>query len=235
MFKIFVNAWRVHDIRRKLLFIFLLLFIYRIGSVIPLPGIDLSMLYAMRFGEEQTTAMTLFSLIAGGGFFSVFAMGIAPYITASIIMQLLTYAVPALSQMQKDGDDGRKKIQQITRYLAVLLSAVQASATVFSYRAWGAQWGGTGVNLFRPEHQNMMVYIIAAVAMMTGTIFIMWLAEYRQRRVLPDFRQYPGRPAQRRNQPVEYGRRSGLAGGRLTVGRNPNGLCLNYCFCCAGA
>jgi len=175
LFKIFANAWRVQDIRRKLLFIFLLLLIYRIGSVIPLPGIDLGMLYAWRFGDQQTTGMTLFSLIAGGGHFSVFAMGIAPYITASIIMQLLTYAVPALSQMQKDGDDGRKKIQQITRFLAVGLAAVQAAATVFSYRNWPP--GGGGFNLFRPEHQNMMVYVVAAVAMMTGTIFIMWLAE----------------------------------------------------------
>jgi preprotein translocase subunit SecY len=175
LFKIFANAWRVQDIRRKLLFIFLLLFIYRIGSVIPLPGINLDLLYAWRFDGQATTGMTLFSLIAGGGHFSVFAMGIAPYITASIIMQLLTYAIPALSQMQKDGDDGRKKIQQITRYLAVVLAGVQAAGTVFSYTSWPPGSGAFGANLF--YYQNLWVYIVAAVAMMTGTIFIMWLAE----------------------------------------------------------
>jgi preprotein translocase subunit SecY len=173
MFKIFANAWRVQDIRRKLLFIFLLLFIYRIGAIIPLPGIDLELLYAWRFSDQSTAGMTLFSLIAGGSHFSVFAMGIAPYITASIIMQLLTYAVPALSQMQKDGDDGRKKIQQITRYLAVVLAAGQAAGTVFSYTNWPP--GGGGFNLF--TYQNLLVYVVATVAMMTGTIFIMWLAE----------------------------------------------------------
>jgi len=179
VFKIFINAWRVQDIRRKLLFILLLLFIYRIGSVVPLPGIDLDSLYGWRFGglyhPDATVGTTIFSLIAGGGHFSVFAMGIAPFITASIIMQLLTYAVPALSAMQKEGEDGRKKIGQITRYLAVVLAAGQAAATVFSYTNWPP--GAGGFNLFRPEHQNMLVYIVAAAAMMTGTVFIMWLAE----------------------------------------------------------
>jgi len=165
----------VQDIRRKLLFIFLLLFIYRIGSVVPLPGIDLELLYAIRFGEMDApgagVGTTLISLLMGGGFASVFFMGIAPYITASIIMQLLTYAVPTLSQMQKDGEDGRKKIGQITRYLAVGMAAIQAAGTVFSY----TRWAGTDINLF--YYQHMLVYIMATAAMMTGTIFIMWLAE----------------------------------------------------------
>ncbi|MCL2187734.1 MAG: preprotein translocase subunit SecY [Defluviitaleaceae bacterium] len=179
MFKIFINAWRVTDIRRKLLFIFLLLFIYRIGSVVPLPGIDLDSLYLWRFpaeGQAATQGATFISLIMGGGHFSVFAMGIAPYITASIIMQLLTYAIPAISQMQKDGEDGRKKIGQITRYLAVGFAVLQAAGTVFSYTNW-PPGVGDGWNMFRLEHQNMLVYVTATVAMTTGTIFIMWLAE----------------------------------------------------------
>jgi len=176
LFKIFANAWRVQDIRRKILFILLLLFIYRIGSVVPLPGIDLEMLYQARFGYgdiQATLGGTIFSLIMGGGFASVFFMGIAPYITASIIMQLLTYAIPALQKMQKeDGEEGRKKIGQITRYLAVIMAAVQAAGMVFTYTRFQ---GNPEWNLF--YHQNMLVYIVAAVAMMTGTIFIMWLAE----------------------------------------------------------
>ena len=173
MFKIFANAWRVQDIRKKLLFIFLLLLIYRFGTAIPLPGIDIEVLNEARYGGGMPwdTAQTLFQMIMGGGIGSIFAMGIAPYITASIIMQLLTYAIPALSQMQKEGEDGRKKIGQITRYMAVGLAGLQASATVFSY----TNFHGTGWNLFR--YGNMMVYVIATLAMVTGTIFIMWLAE----------------------------------------------------------
>jgi len=171
LFKIFVNAWRVNDIRKKLLFIFLLLLIYRLGSSIPLPGIDLNMLNWARYPGHFDVTQTLFNMITGGGIGSIFAMGIAPYITASIIMQLLTYAIPQLSQMQKEGEDGRKKIGQITRYLSVALAALQASAMVFSY----TNFHGTGENLFR--YGNMLVYVVAVMAMVTGTIFIMWLAE----------------------------------------------------------
>jgi len=177
LFKIFVNAWRVEDIRKKILFILLLLFIYRVGAIlVPLPGIDLEMLAYFRDPMQGMgdTAMTFFSLLMGGELGTVFAMGIAPYITASIIMQLLTYAIPALSQMQKEDEEGRKKIQQITRYLAVGLAALQGAGMVFSYTRFGAHMG-VNENLF--AHQNMFVYIVATVAMMTGTIFIMWLAE----------------------------------------------------------
>ena len=178
MFKIFVNAWRVEDIRKKILFIFLLLLIYRFGATIPLPGLDLDMLNRVRYGADELAwdpAMTMIMLLMGGGVGSVFAMGIAPYITSSIIMQLLTYAIPTLSQMQKEGEDGRKKIQQITRYLAVALAGLQGSAMVFSYTNWPPGMGG--FNLFREGHHNMFVYLMATMAMMAGTIFIMWLAE----------------------------------------------------------
>ena len=176
MFKIFANAWRVGDIRKKLLFIFLLLFIYRFGSVIPLPGLDMELLHGVRTGfggPDWDPVQNVFMMLMGGGIGSIFAMGIAPYITASIIMQLLTYAIPQIKQMQQDGEDGRKKIEQFTRYLAVALAALQAAGMVFTY----TNFHGSGYNLFRAEHQNMLVYIIATIAMMTGTIFIMWLAE----------------------------------------------------------
>ena len=175
MFKIFANALRVEDIRKKLLFIFLLLLIFRFGSAIPLPGIDMEYLDLVRRGGGQAdgVGMTLFSLITGGGLASLFAMGIAPYITASIIMQLLTYALKPLEELKNEGEEGNKKIQQITRYLAVALAAVQAAATVFSY----TNVAMFGQNLFREGHQNLFVYAIATLAMMSGTIFIMWLAE----------------------------------------------------------
>ena len=176
MFKIFANAWRVEDIRKKLLFILLLLLIFRFGSAIPLPGIDLQWLDIVRGGGEgfdRDFAMTVFSMIAGGGIGSLFAMGIAPYITASIIMQLLSYALPYFSELKNEGEEGNKKIQQYTRWLAVALAALQAAATVFSY----TNFNQSGVNLFREGHQNLFVYALATLAMMSGTIFIMWLAE----------------------------------------------------------
>jgi len=116
VFKIFANAWRVEDIRKKLLFILLLLLIFRFGSAVPLPGIDLYWLDAARGGAgafDQGFAMTIFNIIAGGGIGSLFAMGIAPYITASIIMQLLSYAIPYFSELKNEGEDGNKKFKSI--------------------------------------------------------------------------------------------------------------------------
>jgi preprotein translocase subunit SecY len=165
---VLANAWKVKDIRKKLLFIFLILLIYRIGSHIPLPGIALSQLDAYLHGSTAEN-VNIFMLIAGGGAGSIFAMGIGPYITASIIMQLLTVAIPKLEQMQKEGEDGRKKIQQITRIVSVGLAVIQASAQVYSYAH--TQIG----SLF--TYSNMFVYIVAVVAMVTGTILIMWLGE----------------------------------------------------------
>ena len=174
MFKIFANAWRVEDIRKKLLFIMLLLLVFRFGSAIPLPGIDLQVLdWARSPGVSEGFAMTIFNIIAGGVTGSLFAMGIGPYITASIIMQLLSYAIPYFSELKNEGEDGNKKIQKYTRWLAVVLSALQAAATVFSY----TNYRQMGLNLFREDHQNFLVYLIATIAMMSGTIFIMWLAE----------------------------------------------------------
>jgi len=168
LFKIFANAWKVKDIRKKLLFIFLVLLIYRLGTKIPLPGIDLNQLDTYLHGPGAS-ASTIFSIIAGGGAGSIFAMGIAPYITSSIIMQLLTVAIPKLEQLQKEGEEGRKKINQYTRFVAVGLSILQASATVYGYRY--TQIG----SLF--YHADFLVYLVAVIAMMTGTIFIMWLGE----------------------------------------------------------
>jgi preprotein translocase subunit SecY len=113
---------------------------------------------------------SIFSLIAGGGYGSIMAMGIGPYITASIIMQLLTVAIPKLEQIQKEGEEGRKRIGQYTRRFAVALSALQGGATVYSY-----VHNQYGFNLFK--YNNMLIYIAATVTMVTGTIFIMWLAE----------------------------------------------------------
>ena len=171
MFKVLANAFKVKDIRDKLIYVLFVLLIYRIGTTIPLPGIDLVMLdMALYQGAGGGAAETLIQLLMGGGYGSLMAMGIMPYITASIIMQLLTVAIPKLEQLKKEGEEGNKKINQYTRNFAVALAFLQGGATVFSYVN-----NPMGIQLF--TYPTMLTYIMATVAMVTGTIFIMWLAE----------------------------------------------------------
>jgi len=176
LFKILANAWKVEDIRKKLLYIMLMLLIFRIGQFISLPGID-----AMLISNMSRTNETLFSLITGGGFASVFHLGIGPYITSSIIMQLLTVAIPKLEQLKKDGEEGQKKINQITRIMAVGLATLQASFTVLNYTRYPMGHDASGniviQNLFPVGNAHILTYIMATAAMVTGTIFVMWMAE----------------------------------------------------------
>jgi len=169
LFKVLHNAFKVKDIRDKLFYVLLVLLIYRLGTMIPLPGIDMQMLdFALYSGVAGDP--TFFTLMMGGGYGSIMAMGIMPYITASIIMQLLTVAIPKLEQIQKEGEEGRKRISQYTRRFAVALAILQGGATVFSYVN-----NPMGLPLF--NHPGILTYVMATVAMVTGTIFIMWLAE----------------------------------------------------------
>ncbi|MDR1532842.1 MAG: preprotein translocase subunit SecY [Clostridiales bacterium] len=164
MLKILANAWKVPEIRKKLFYILLILAIYRLGNYILLPGVDMVSYFASR--QTADAAQSFFNAIAGGGFASVFVLGIGPYITSSIIMQLLTVAIPKLEQIQKEGEEGRKKINQYTRVVAVFLSLLQASGTVYTYNSYG---------LF--THRNFLVYGMAVLALVAGSIFIMWLGE----------------------------------------------------------
>lgn len=161
MFNVFINAWKVDVIRKKMLYVLLIILIYRIGANVPLPGINLT---AWQFNLTQGGNQTLFATIAGGGFGTIFAMGIGPYITASIIMQLLTVAVPKLEQLKKEGEEGKKKINQYTRILAVILALFQGIGIVFSIRG-----------LF--IYDSFLTYFTAVIALVTGTIFVMWLSE----------------------------------------------------------
>ena len=150
-----------------MLYVLLILFIYRIGANVPLPGLDLELWQIARSGF---TGETLFATIAGGGFGTIFAMGIGPYITASIIMQLLTVALPQLEQLKKEGEEGKKKINQITRYLAVAMAFFQAIGIVFTLNNTPL-FGSLFI------YPNMLTYAIAVLALITGTIFVMWLGE----------------------------------------------------------
>ncbi len=160
MFSVFINAFKVKDIRQKMFYIVIMLAVYRLGCAINLPDIN----NAALLSAQGASADNIFALITGGSFGSIFYMGIGPYITASIIIQLLTVAIPALEEMQKEGEAGRRKLNQITRYTAVALALIQGIATVYSLR-------------YVFYHQNFLTYVMATVTLVTGTIFIMWLAE----------------------------------------------------------
>lgn len=151
------NALKIKEIRNRLLYMLLILVIIRIGTHLPVPGVDLSRLDASSSG-------TLYSLITGGDYGTIFAMGIGPYINASIIMQLLTVAIPRLEQINKEGEEGRKKIAQYTRICTVALALLQGCGQVFTIRG-----AFTSPNFF--------VYGVALLSMITGTVFIMWLGE----------------------------------------------------------
>jgi len=158
------HAWKIADIRKKIIFTFLMLVVFRIGSNIPVPGINRAILEQTFNGKGL---FDLFDLFSGGAFsnFTIFALSITPYITASIILQLLTIAVPALERLAREGTEGRKKIAQYTRYLTVVLAFVQAI--------------GLTVGLFRNALQEWSFPWIALIVLVlsAGTAFLMWLGE----------------------------------------------------------
>lgn len=163
MFSVLFNAFKVKELRKKLFAVIMLVGVYRLGAAVPLPGINLT---AWQFLRSQGTNQTLLATIVGGEFGTIFQMGIGPFITASIIMQLLCVAVPKLEQIQKEGQEGRKKIGRITRFLAVGLALVQGGGTVFALQQDG---------LFL--HPNWLTWITATAAIVAGSIFVMWLGE----------------------------------------------------------
>lgn len=159
-FKTFVKAWSIKNVRRKLFNIFVALLIYRLGAHVYLPALNIRLINAFKAVSQQS----LFAIISGGGYASVFALGIGPYVTASIILQLLTVAIPSLEQLKKDGKEGRKKIEKYTRATAVLLAVMQGAGYIYGLRG-----------LF--IYHNFFVYAMALIALVSGSIFVMWLGE----------------------------------------------------------
>ncbi len=161
------KAFKVVDVRKKLIFTFLMLVVIRIGSQLPTPGVDPT--YIQSFFDSQTgDAFNFFDAFTGGSFttMSVFALSITPYITSSIIMQLLTIVFPKLEEMQKDGEDGRKKIVTITRYLTVGLALVQSTALAVGF-------GQSGLLL----EYNFVNVAVVVVTLTAGSAFLMWIGE----------------------------------------------------------
>ncbi len=161
------NAFKIKEIRNKILFTFAMLVVIRIGSQLPVPGVDRNY-FANWFSQQTGDAFNLFDAFTGGSFLSmsILALNITPYITSSIIMQLLTIAIPKLEELQRDGEDGRKKIASITRYVTVGLALLQATAMAIGF-------GGSG--LLVPY--NALSVVTVVIALTAGSAFLMWIGE----------------------------------------------------------
>lgn len=159
------NAWKVQDLRKKIIWTVFLIAIFRMGSYIPVPGIDTDSLKAL---TQSGSLVSFYDLISGGSFsrFSIFALGVVPYINASIIMQLLTVAIPKLEQLSKEGDDGRKKIQKITRYASIIIGAITAYGSYVIIHNVGALKSNSPVSMF-----------LILLTLVVGSTFLMWLGD----------------------------------------------------------
>lgn len=165
MFETLRNAWKIPDLRKKILYTLMMLVVFRLGANIPVPGIDKMQLNALFQGDGGL--LGFFNLLSGGAFknFTIFALGISPYITASIIVNLLQIAIPSLEEMAKEGEEGRKKLAQFTRYGTVILALIQAI--------------GMSVGIFRQAFIdfNGFSVFVAVVTLTAGTAFLMYLGE----------------------------------------------------------
>src|SRR5215470_17362791 len=163
------NVFRIPDLRKRVLFTLGLLAVYRLGGHIPTPGINLQR-WTEFFSRNQGTIFGFFDLFAGGNIkrLTIFALGIMPYITASIILQLLTVVVPTLEKLQKEGELGRRKITQWTRYLTIILSVMQSFGI-----AQGLQSMQGGIVI----SPGIGFVLLTILSLTTGSAFIMWLGE----------------------------------------------------------
>jgi len=157
------NAWKIPDLRQKMLFTLVMLIIFRLGSFIPVPGMNTEALSRL---IQSGGLLGFFNTISGGAFdnFAIFAMSITPYINSTIIMQLLTIAIPSLEALAKEGEEGRRKIAQYTRYGTVVLALIQAAALSYGLRGY----------LLRTDAASV---ILVALSLTAGTAFLMWLGE----------------------------------------------------------
>ncbi len=173
MFKTLVNAWKIKDIRTKMLYTLLLIVIYRFGSFIPVPGVNSEVMAEL---IKQYDALGFLSMLSGSALsqFSIFAMGISPYITGSIIIQLLTIAIPSLERLSKE-EDGREKIERITRYVGIGLALVQSIGIVASLQSVGVEINGTKMYLL--NNANFFTYATIGIICTAGTAFLVWLGE----------------------------------------------------------
>lgn len=167
MFETLRNAFKIKDLRKKILYTLMMLVVVRLGSQLPIPGVDRAF-FSEWFASQTGDAFNFFDAFTGGSFeqMSIFALNITPYITSSIIIQLLTIAIPKLEEMQKDGEDGRKKLQEITRYVTVALALIEGIAMTIGF-------GNQGLI---PD-MNFLNAVSVVVALTAGSAFLMWVGE----------------------------------------------------------
>jgi len=163
------NQKGLGELWARLGFLFMAIIIYRIGTHIPVPGFDPDRL-AELFTQNQGTFLGLFNMFSGGALerMSILALGVMPYISASIIMQLLSATVPTLEQLKKEGDSGRRKINQYTRYGTVLLALIQGTAMSVGFASQGLAY-----------EVNSLFYMVAIASLVAGAVFLMWLGYIR--------------------------------------------------------
>ena len=168
MIQTFTQAWRIPEMRKKLLFTLLVLLLFRLGSNIPVPGVNKLLLTSM-FDANQAGILGLFDMFSGGSFsnFTIFALGVSPYITSSIVVQLLTVAIPALEELAKQGEEGRRKINRITRYIAIGLAFIQAIGYTF----------GLFRNVLTDDYATVFGKIVIVLVLVAGSCVLMWMGE----------------------------------------------------------
>ena len=167
MFKTLRDAFKIKEVRRKILYVIMMLAVIRLGSQLPVPGVD-TQFFANFFANNTNDAFNFLNAFTGGGFdnFSIFALSITPYITSSIIIQLLTIAIPKLEEMQRDCEDGRKKLTAITRYVTVALALFESIAMAIGFGNRGLITEMTFINV-----------TIVVAALTAGSAFLMWVGE----------------------------------------------------------
>ncbi|MDE5978471.1 MAG: preprotein translocase subunit SecY, partial [Muribaculaceae bacterium] len=166
------NIWTIQELRQRLTITVLLVLVYRLGCYVVLPGINPADLEALTNFTNKTGLMQLLDMFSGGAFSqaSIFALGIMPYITASIVIQLAGMVLPSFQKMQREGESGRQKLNQYTRYLTVLILLVQGPAYLYNLKAQIVNAGGT-------SDMGIWMVMFLTVILAAGSMFIMWLGE----------------------------------------------------------
>ena len=167
MLKTLINAFKIKDIKNRIFFTFFILVVVRLGAQLPIPGVSRDVFTAW-FESQTSGAFDFFDAMTGGSFtqFSIFALNITPYITSSIIMQLMTIAIPKLEEMQKDGEDGRKKIREYTRYVTIALALIEGFAMGFGLYRSGSLM-----------HNSALDVVMVTAALVAGSCLVMWMGE----------------------------------------------------------
>ena len=175
MFKTLREAFKMPDVRKKIFITLFILLIYRIGCWLPVPGIDPGVFKAGIEGSGAKDFLNLMSSLAGGALANgaILALGVGPYITSSIVMQLMTIAIPSLERLNKQGDEGRKKIAIYTRYVALFMSIAQAVAIVTSFAGAGSIMD----NIFGAEVPSIVVSALVILTLVAGSMFTVWLGD----------------------------------------------------------